>query len=294
MSLPSIDAKLQRLLDYQIGPVPIQTEEGNTNYKIETLDMTSTFTDTKVNIEGFNLILLRSDGNSTSINYKITSNNASTTKSINLDDMHQLVGFSRSLLITNAVAESGKSLFIIKIQVPSTMISAFASQRDLERYMSDLNADGISNNQTNALPTGGGSMTLQGPSGTWNRLRGTHNETVLSSAARTSTTTSSDFTNFNSTRLTVYLNVTVAPGVETLNLALQGKDPISGSYGSLAATGTQDATGLFEIGLGPGVTDARGELTNKNDVPLPRKWRIVVTHSASGSFTYSVAVTEGA
>jgi len=119
----------------------------------------------------------------------------------------------------------------------------------------------------------------------WDRARGNTEATVLASAARTTTTNSADQTNYNARGVHVLLNVTVVPGVDTVTLSIQGKDPVSAVYYTLL-------TGLAVVGAGmnvykvfPGITAVANGTAS--DV-LPRTWRVAVTHSAATSFTYSV------
>jgi hypothetical protein len=134
---------------------------------------------------------------------------------------------------------------------------------------------------------------LMNSAGSWDRQRNTLDGTLLASSARTATTNSPDQTNYNGRGVSVVLNVTANPGgIETLSLKIQGKDSISGNYYDIA-----DATVLFTAGNGtkvltvyPGVLAAdfvAGD-TGKSAV-VPRTWRAVVTHSSTGSWTYSLS-----
>lgn len=112
--------------------------------------------------------------------------------------------------------------------------------------------------------------------------------TLLASAARTATTASPDQTNNYHRGVIVWLNVTVAPGVETLITRIEGKDPIGGLYRTLNAAPTGITTAaLFAYWLYP--TDSTGQnLDQATEMPLPRTWRVNVVHSAGSSWTYSV------
>jgi hypothetical protein len=117
--------------------------------------------------------------------------------------------------------------------------------------------------------------------------------TLLASAARTASTASADQTNPNGVGVLVWLNVTVQPGTaETLTVQVQAKEPVAGGYHAILV-GTpivgNAGAGLWPpFMLHPTAKDAAGRVTSKNDVPLPRTWRVSVVHSGASSWTYSV------
>lgn len=110
----------------------------------------------------------------------------------------------------------------------------------------------------------------------------------LPSGARTATQTLADQTNTNYRGIIVDCNVTAAPGIETLTLSLQSKDPAGGSYVTMAANTAQVSTGLIRLKAFPGVTIVTAALTGQtiSDV-VTNTWRLVMTHSAGSSWTYS-------
>lgn len=89
-----------------------------------------------------------------------------------------------------------------------------------------------------------------------------------------------------------YLNITVAPGVETLQLVLEEQEPISGGWSSIAATLATTVTGLVKLKIKPAITIAAASTSGVSiqDV-LPANWRLRVVHSAGSNWTYSLAVT---
>lgn len=127
----------------------------------------------------------------------------------------------------------------------------------------------------------------------WDRHQSIQDYAILSSAARTATTNSADQTNFNYQGFMFFLNVTANPGAaETLTLVVQEKDPLSGSYVDAYTSGVlitaANGTKLFIVH--PGLVAA--DITAANSVQksglFARTFRIQVTHSAAGSWTYSV------
>jgi hypothetical protein len=120
---------------------------------------------------------------------------------------------------------------------------------------------------------------------TLDRQRGNlDNITVLASAARTTTQTQADQTNYNHRGILVVLDVTV-PGTGSITVEIDGKDPVSGKYYALltGAAVTTTTTNVYRVY--PGLTAAAN--ATASDV-LPRTWRVKVTHNNANSITYSV------
>ncbi len=124
--------------------------------------------------------------------------------------------------------------------------------------------------------------------------------TILESAARTATTNSADQS--STTRgVILYVDFTATPNnAETATVSIQGKDPVSGKYQTItvftalvaSALGATPTTETYLFTLCPGAAETAA--TAKHEVQalaLPRYWRVVVTHSASGSWTYSVGAS---
>jgi hypothetical protein len=125
---------------------------------------------------------------------------------------------------------------------------------------------------------------------TWDRDRNNEEVTALASAVRAATTNSSDITAYNAKAILVILDISSVPGGDTVTVSLTGKDPVSGNYVTLAAGQAQSATGTTAIAIGTGVTTVSGASYSANNVPVPRVFRVTVTHSAGTNFTYSVTV----
>lgn len=120
---------------------------------------------------------------------------------------------------------------------------------------------------------------------TWDRQRNNMEGTALASAARTSTTNASDIVNYNGRGVAIWFDITAVPGAQTVTLTVEVKDPVSGKYSQVFAGAAESgiATRFYEVY--PGIT----ETSNVDvSVALPRTFRVVVTHSGGGSFTYSV------
>lgn len=125
----------------------------------------------------------------------------------------------------------------------------------------------------------------------WDRQRANTDLTLLASAARTTTTASPDQINYNGRGVVVFLNITAVPGVDTLQVNVQAKDPVSGVYSTFAQGPTIATTGFQYITVYPGAATAGSFLAYTSVQPLPRTWRVNIGHSAATSFTYSVGAS---
>lgn len=113
---------------------------------------------------------------------------------------------------------------------------------------------------------------------------------LLSSAARTATTTTSPQQNLKARGVLLVLNVTIASGAGGLTLRIQYKDPVSGNWGNLnSAPTTITAAAQLLYVLYPGVTATNGNAQQVVSFPLPRDWRVSITHGDGSSYTYSLA-----
>lgn len=87
----------------------------------------------------------------------------------------------------------------------------------------------------------------------------------------------------------VVLDVTAVPGVDTVQLVIENKDPTSGKYVQVLAAAARAGAGTDTLTVYPG-----GAVTanvSANDV-IAEVYRVRVIHSAGSNFTYSVGVTE--
>jgi hypothetical protein len=110
------------------------------------------------------------------------------------------------------------------------------------------------------------------------------------SAARTATFTGDDNRKVPGSRgVKAVLDVTAVPGVDTVQLVIENKDPASGKYVQVLAAAARVATGTDTLTVYPG-----GAVTanvSANDA-LADIYRARVIHSAGTSFTYSLSLTE--
>lgn len=126
---------------------------------------------------------------------------------------------------------------------------------------------------------------------------------LLPSAARTATTPSGVQTRHRNAGagVVLVLDVTATPNnAETLTLALQVNDPASNKYVTIttftaltaSALGAAPTTETYVYSVYPGGLETAA--TAKHEVQglaVPEQWRALVTHSAGGSWTYSLSAS---
>lgn len=115
--------------------------------------------------------------------------------------------------------------------------------------------------------------------------------TVLASAVRAASNQSPEFSNEGTYRgLLMFLNITAVPGVQTITLNIEAQDILTGVWQTYAIIPATAATGNLYILVYPGAVEtlAIGNLTVQG-LPLPRRWRVNMSHSGAGNFTYSVS-----
>lgn len=124
-----------------------------------------------------------------------------------------------------------------------------------------------------------------------------HEITVFASAARAegdSPFTSADLINRYGRGVVLYLDITDASGTSpTLDIKVQGKDPVSGKYFDIAdgAFAQQTGTGTVVLTIYPGIAETAN--VSASDV-IPTTWRVHVTvgsGGADGSFTFSIGAS---
>lgn len=146
--------------------------------------------------------------------------------------------------------------------------------------------------QTDGFATSGWGLSVTSRSQLYNestldRQRNNTETTLLASAARTATTSSADQTNHNARGVLVTLDVTAVTDTPSITLVVQAK--MGNNYEALlTASAAVTATGTHSYIVYPGVGAASGDVTQVAGFPLPRTWRVTLTHGDSDSITYSV------
>lgn len=121
--------------------------------------------------------------------------------------------------------------------------------------------------------------------------------TLLGSEARDATASSEVEVAGNYRGVLLFLDITAAPAEseDTLTVSIQAKDPATGKYVTVTGftaskKGSELENGaLLAFTLYPGATET-GEVANHEvqGLPLPARWRAVVTHSGEDEWTYSL------
>ena len=146
-------------------------------------------------------------------------------------------------------------------------------------------ADALSDTTPRGLDTIGYPYLYDPYNDVWNRQRGNHAATLLTSAARTATVNSTDQTNHNARGVHVIINVSAYPAAASVVPAIEAYDEVAGIYYPLLTGAAIVATGYTILKVYPGI----GEVANgaASDV-LPQTWRVLMTHADADSITYSV------
>ncbi len=109
--------------------------------------------------------------------------------------------------------------------------------------------------------------------------------TLLASAARTATVSSSDITNQNCRGVRIFINVTVHAVSAAIVPTIEVKDPISGTYTAVATGASITTTGHTVITVFPGATVAANVTLSTH---IGKVFRVTMTPGNSNSATYSV------
>jgi len=120
---------------------------------------------------------------------------------------------------------------------------------------------------------------------------------LLDSKVRAATNVTDDVRSARDDKaLMFFLDITKAPAAaETLTLVLEAKDPVSGKYvpvTSFEASKKGEELGggttlIFIVGSASAETKDVAAVQSQA-LALPRSWRVKVTHSGAGNWTYSL------
>lgn len=111
--------------------------------------------------------------------------------------------------------------------------------------------------------------------------------TLQASAAKTATVTL-PVVNLPAARgLHLIVDLTVLAAAETVTPKIQGQDPASGKFYDILVCTAISATGTNVYKVGPGIGQVAGIAAADH---VPAAVRVVLTHSSTGSHTYSVGL----
>ncbi len=152
-----------------------------------------------------------------------------------------------------------------------------------------MNSDGLAASGRGLL-TRGYDFLYNGTS--WDRERSNEEITVLASAARTATVSSADLTNYNARGVIITIDVTADPGTASVTPTVEIKDSVGALYDIILSATAVDAVGTFVYVIYPStLTAAANGITQVLQNPLPRTWRVTMTHPNTQSLTYSVSAS---
>jgi len=124
---------------------------------------------------------------------------------------------------------------------------------------------------------------------TWDKTRNNTEGTLLASAERTATTTSSVIVNYNAKFLVVFVNITVASGTGGLRVGIRSVDPVTAVATQVNTfMSPRTTTGVLFHQLALGLGAATGNVSDNTNALVPRQFSIQIAHSDSSSYTYSV------
>lgn len=126
------------------------------------------------------------------------------------------------------------------------------------------------------------------------RLRGSPERgTLLASASRTVSTSSSDIATANRRALYLWINVSAVSGTGGLTPYIMTQDPVTGVWGlnwGASATITTVRTTVLKLGDGVSVGSGLSPTTGQADrgIVLPTSLRLYIAASDASAYTYSV------
>jgi len=111
------------------------------------------------------------------------------------------------------------------------------------------------------------------------------NQVVFASTARTATEVSQVLSAEEACASVFLINVTAVTATPSVVFTIEGKDPASGTFYPILASGATTATGQSIMQIGKDLIAAANVTANSI---LPAEYRITATHGDSDSITYSV------
>jgi hypothetical protein len=284
----AIIKELKSISNVLVGSVPNNIEFGQLLHTQESLDKSSTFEDTVINVDGYNLVAITTTNNTDirDVSYKLRNLSGSVGSSEEASLLNKVVGFNKEILITNDTAESG-NILIDRWLLPPAYLSAFDYNLS-SIYFSDNPSDGQSSSG-NALSVLAHELLFDSYNTNYNRERSHSTIVGLASAERTATTTSGAIDIYNHENMYIYLHVSSSSG-GNLTVDILYSDEVSGDDVSIFTKGTFTASKLFLISpstLSVSASAINGSLEAIGNVLLPRRIKVKVTVSA-GTHTFGV------
>lgn len=108
--------------------------------------------------------------------------------------------------------------------------------------------------------------------------------TLFASAARTASANGADIIRTSERGIQIVISMTAVPGVDTVTFTVQGKDNV-GIYYTLLVSAAIVANSTVVLTICPGCAVTANVSAN---TIIPDVYRVITTHSAGTSFTYTV------
>ena len=149
-----------------------------------------------------------------------------------------------------------------------------------------LNADGLAVETANVLKAAGFGYLFNGT--TWDRKRNNLEEvTLLGSAERTASLATATQTNYNARGVMLILDVSAITDTPSIQVVVQVMPILCGDYEAVLRGGQVTTVSLNSYVVYPGAI-AEGDVVKAASLPLPRRWRVTVSHADADPITYSL------
>jgi len=288
----AIISELRKISNVLVGTVPNNIEFGELLHTQESLDKSSTFEDTIVTTDGYNLVAITTTNNTDirDVSYKLRNLTGSVGASEEASLLNKVVGFNKEILITNDTGQTG-SILIDRWLLPPAYLSAFDYNLS-SIYFSDNPSDGQASSG-NALSVLAHELLYDSYNSNYNRERSHSTIIALASSERSETTTSEAFDVFNNQNMYVYLHVTASTG-GNLQIDILLSDEVSGDDISIFTKSAYTSSKLFLLTPGTFTNSAsaiNASLEGIGNVCLPRKIKAKVTlGGGGGTHTFGVSL----
>lgn len=89
--------------------------------------------------------------------------------------------------------------------------------------------------------------------------------------------------------LTIVFDVTAVPGIDTVQIVVEGLDSGTGRYYPVLSSAARSVVGTDLLTISTGIAAAANVSAN---APVPSTFRVRTVHSAASNFTYAISVRE--
>lgn len=283
--------ELSKIRESIAGNLSTNIQQGELFYQQFILDKSSTFTDTEININSFNLfnISVSKNANISSVSFKVLSKTGVLSNEIEARLLPRLAGENARLFISNDTGEASEQIIIDCFTAAPSILGALSTSfRNNEDVFSDSPSDGAAGNNSLSMLSNG--MLYDEGNENFSRNRMASSTTILAAADSTEARNSSNIDFYNETGLYIYLNlVTLGGGNLTVKFQTLFND---GSYITMASFGTYTGSKSFGIGgdfVGT-ITGTEASLEGTSLIKMPRQGRVRIEPSTGDTNNYSVEI----